>query len=97
MNSISLIYILVNLVFFIRNEDDILKEEGPKDSAAMEKLFAINPEKIDASEIEIDHDDLECNNELVNSYRLFPFEISENSHSNYLCPYIGDDCCSFNS
>lgn len=38
-----------------------------------------------------------CNEELIISYRLYPFENTEEKHNNYICPYIQNDCCAFAS
>lgn len=38
-----------------------------------------------------------CNLELLHSYKLFPINKENEDHTNYLCPYISQDCCSFNS
>lgn len=38
-----------------------------------------------------------CNEELVYSYRLFPLRKEVEPHRNDICPYVSDDCCSYNS
>jgi hypothetical protein len=38
-----------------------------------------------------------CHEEIVHSYRLFPFRPDKPHDKNYICGYIKNDCCSFNS
>ena len=38
-----------------------------------------------------------CNDELIISYKLYPFEKVEEQHRNYICPFIKNDCCAFAS
>ena len=38
-----------------------------------------------------------CNLELIHAYKMFPFNNETENYLNYLCPYVFNDCCSFNS
>lgn len=44
-----------------------------------------------------DEDEDTCQEEIVHSYRLFPYRPDKPREKNYLCEYINNDCCSFNS
>jgi len=44
-----------------------------------------------------DKDDDTCQEEIVHSYRLFPYRPDKPKEKNYICEYIKNDCCSFNS
>ena len=38
-----------------------------------------------------------CQEEIIHSYRLFPYRPDKPKEKNYLCPELKNDCCSFNS
>lgn len=111
MKTLFIALLIIFLNIQINSNQTVKEEESEKESnkednepiiekaGKIDQVLAVSNEFIDEKDLMPINYEKQCKNEIIHSYRLNVFQKTENTHINYICPYIKErnECCDFGS